>query len=325
MSAPRVDPLAGKPAPALAAREYSAPRHGVLHRAARSRASPGSAWPSAPRAIAARRSRRASTRRISSPSTQAICLYRKAQGIDGPLFLGIDTHALTRSPPSRSALEVLAANGVDVDDRPRRRLRRRRRSSRTRSSTTTAAARRVSPTASSSRPRTIRPRTAASSTTRRSGGPADTEVTRWIEDRAERSSSPRGLAGVEAHPVRARAPRADARTASTYVDDYVDGPRRRVLDIGGAPRQLAQARRRSARRRRRRVLGADRRAVSACGSTVVNETVDPTFRFMTVDWDGKIRMDLLLALCHGRPHRRSATASIVAFAMRPRRTTATAS
>ena len=68
---------------------------------------------SAPRGIAVPRSKTASTNGMCLPSAQAICEYRKQQGIDGPLFLGIDTHALS-VPACASALEVLAANGVDV-------------------------------------------------------------------------------------------------------------------------------------------------------------------------------------------------------------------
>jgi len=101
--------------------------------------------------------------------TQAICDYRRREEIDGPLFLGIDTHALSASAQA-TALEVLAANGVDVrvDDRdgytptP---------SSLTRSSVITAAGPAARPTGSWSHPRITHPRTAASSTTRRTGAP----------------------------------------------------------------------------------------------------------------------------------------------------------
>jgi len=97
--------------------------------------------------------------------TQAICDYRRAQGTDGPLYMGKDTHAVS-GPAQRTALEVLAANAVQAiiqqDDgfMPTR-------SSRARSSSTTALAPSISPTALSSPRRTTRPRTAASSTTRR--------------------------------------------------------------------------------------------------------------------------------------------------------------
>ena len=100
--------------------------------------------------------------------TQAICLYREQKKIAGPLFLGMDTHALS-VPAFASALEVLAANGVEVmiaegdEYTPTP-------ASPTRFSHTTAGARQGLPTASSSRPRTIRRRTAGSNTTRPTAG-----------------------------------------------------------------------------------------------------------------------------------------------------------
>ncbi len=97
--------------------------------------------------------------------TQAICDYRRAQGTDGPLYMGKDTHALS-APAQRTALEVLAANGVEtIIQRERRRHADAGHLAR-HSASTIAAARITSPTASSSRRRTIRRRTAASSTTR---------------------------------------------------------------------------------------------------------------------------------------------------------------
>jgi phosphoglucomutase len=87
--------------------------------------------------------------------TQAICDYRRAQGTDGPLYMGKDTHAVS-GPAQRTALEVLAANAVQTIIQ----------SSRARSSSTTALAPNISPTALSSPRRTTRRRTAASSTTR---------------------------------------------------------------------------------------------------------------------------------------------------------------
>ena len=97
--------------------------------------------------------------------TQAICEYRRSQGTDGPLYMGKDTHALS-GPAQRTALEVLAANGVETDHPAGRRrhpdaghlARHPRPQPRAQAS--------ISPTASSSRRRTIRRRTAASSTTR---------------------------------------------------------------------------------------------------------------------------------------------------------------
>ena len=96
--------------------------------------------------------------------TQAICDYRRGQDIDGPLFMGKDTHALS-GPAQRTALEVLAANGVETIIQPDDGVTPTP-SSRAPSSSTTAAAKTASPTASSSRRRTIRRKTAASNTIR---------------------------------------------------------------------------------------------------------------------------------------------------------------
>ena len=114
--------------------------------------------------------------------SQAICLYRKQQQIDGPLFLGMDTHALS-VPALASALEVLAANGVEVmlaegdEYTPTP-------SFPTRFSLTTAGARQDSPTASSSRRRTIRHMMAGSSTILPTAGRRRAIVTDWIEAKA---------------------------------------------------------------------------------------------------------------------------------------------
>jgi phosphoglucomutase len=89
--------------------------------------------------------------------TQAICDWRRQAGIDGPLFMGKDTHALS-GPAQRTALEVLAANGVETVVQERDGF-----------TPTTADGRSAWPTASWSRRRTTRPRTAASSTTPRTG------------------------------------------------------------------------------------------------------------------------------------------------------------
>ena len=116
----QISPFAGKPAPSELVGRYPAPDHGVLQRAPRSRGR-----------RAARRVRHVRAPRLSFEAsfneshvlaiTQAICRYRKQQGINGPLFLGIDTHALS-APAFASALEVLAANGVDVMIAERRRI-----------------------------------------------------------------------------------------------------------------------------------------------------------------------------------------------------------
>jgi alpha-D-glucose phosphate-specific phosphoglucomutase len=102
--------------------------------------------------------------------TQAICLYRKQQSIDGPLYIGMDTHALSE-PAFASALEVLAANGAEVMVDADNGYTLLPRSSRTQFSPTIAVARAASRMASSSHHHTIRRASAASNTTRRAADP----------------------------------------------------------------------------------------------------------------------------------------------------------
>jgi phosphoglucomutase len=217
--------------------------------------------------------------------TQAICHYRKQQGIDGPLFLGIDTHALSE-PAFASALEVLAANGVDV---------------------MVDAGGGYTPTPVISHavltynrgrrqgladgivitPSHNPPRFGGFKYDPPTGGPADTHVTEWIEREANALIAD-GLRGV------ARIPFERARAASTthkhpYLDAYV-GDLPSVVDL-------------QAIRESRVHIGADPLGGAsvaywdAIGERyglnleVVNHAVDPTFAFMTVDWDGQIRMD----------------------------------
>ena len=217
--------------------------------------------------------------------TQAICLYRKQQSIDGPLYIGIDTHALSE-PAFASALEVLAANGVDVmvdaDN----------------GYTPTPVISHSILTYNRGRksgladgivitPSHNPPRFGGFKYDPPEGGPADTHVTQWIERQANAFIAD-GLRGV------ARLPFERARSASTihpykYLDTYVrDLPsvvdlqvvreskvRIGVDPLGGASVAYWDA------------IG-DRYGLNL---QVVNHTIDPTFRFMTVDWDGQIRMD----------------------------------
>jgi phosphoglucomutase len=217
--------------------------------------------------------------------TQAICLYRQAHGIDGPLFLGWDTHAL--SEPARvTALEVLTANGVEtmVDTRDE-----------------------VTPTPVVSRailahnrgrakgfadgivitPSHNPPEYGGLKYDPPSGGPADTPVTDWIQAKANALLRD-GLRDV------ARSPWERARRSATihhfdYLNSYV-GDLDAVIDIDvirGARLNVGVD----------PLGGASLRYWEAIGEqhgvrlSVVNPTVDPTFRFMSVDWDGKIRMD----------------------------------
>ena len=218
MSAPRVHPLAGQPAPVSLLANI--PRLITAYYTER----PDPAVPGQRVAFGTSGHRGSSLTASFNEAhilamTQAICLYRKAQGIDGPLFLGGDTHALTE-PATASALEVLAANGVDVmldrDDGP---------------TPTPVISKAIldhnrgrrpgSPTASSSRPRITRPIPAASSTIRpravrptpRSPGGSRTGPI---------GSSPRGLPACTRIPYE-RARRAPTMHRFAYVDDYVDG------------------------------------------------------------------------------------------------------
>jgi len=215
--------------------------------------------------------------------TQAICAYRRKQGIDGPLFIGFDTHALS-APAFASALEVLAANGVEV---------------------LTAADDEYTPTPAIShailtynRGRTAGladgivitpshnpPDSGGFKYNPPDGGPADTEVTGWIESQAN-GLLEAGLKGIARMDfVKARR----AAHAHDYLGQYVAdlgtvldldliraaGVRMGVDPLGGAGvhywGRIAET--------------------YKLDLTVVNSAVDPTFRFMTLDWDGKIRMD----------------------------------
>ena len=217
--------------------------------------------------------------------SQAICLYRKAQGIDGPLFIGIDTHALS-TPAAATALEVLAANGVEVmlakDDEY----------------TPTPAISHAIICYNRGRSRGLAdgivitpshnpPQSGGFKYNPPNGGPADSDVTKWIEARANELLAD-GLKGVQ------RMGHAQALKASTthrhdylgsYVSDLVN-----VIDfdvIRGAGLRLGVD----------PLGGAGVRYWSAIAEhykldlDVVNTEVDPTFRFMCVDWDGQIRMD----------------------------------
>jgi phosphoglucomutase len=217
--------------------------------------------------------------------TQAICDYRRAHTTDGPLFLGKDTHALS-DPALATALEVLAANAVDVmidasdGDTPTPAVSHAiLRHNRGRAS---ALADGIVVTPSHNPPEDggfkYNPPT---------GGPADTTATRWIEDRANELLSA-NLIGV-ARIDEARARRAPTTHRYDYIGSYVDdlgsivdmdlvrrcGLRIGVDPLGGA--SLAYWR-----------PIADRYGANI---EVVNTARDPSFAFMTLDWDGKIRMD----------------------------------
>jgi phosphoglucomutase len=217
--------------------------------------------------------------------TQAICAYRLAHQIDGPLFLGIDTHALSE-PAFASALEVLAAHDVEVMiDRDR-------------GYTPTPVISHAILMYNKGRtggladgivvtPSHNPPEDGGFKYNPPHGGPAGTEVTTWIEQAAN------ALLSEDPQQIR-RVPYARARAASTthrhdYVGPYVDDLARVVnmeairgagVKIGVDPLGGAGVRYWAPIVERYKI------AVD-----VVNDAVDPTFRFMTVDWDGKIRMD----------------------------------
>jgi phosphoglucomutase len=217
--------------------------------------------------------------------TQAICLYRQQARIDGPLFLGIDTHALSE-PAFATALEVLAANGIEVmvDEQggytPTPALSHailRHNRGRTRGLADGIV---ITP---SHNP----PEDGGFKYNPPHGGPADTEVTTWIQNQANALLA-HDLEGVERLPFE-RAQRASTTHRYDYLSTYIDDLAS-VLDLD----VLRHADLR---------LGVD--PLGGAGVqywerisdqyhlplTVVNDAVDPTFRFMSLDWDGKIRMD----------------------------------
>ncbi|MFW3894917.1 phosphoglucomutase (alpha-D-glucose-1,6-bisphosphate-dependent) [Pseudomonas bharatica] len=217
--------------------------------------------------------------------SQAICLYRQAQGIDGPLFIGADTHALS-TPALASALEVLAANGVEVmlskDDEY----------------TPTPAVSHAILCYNRGRtsgladgivitPSHNPPQSGGFKYNPPNGGPADSHVTKWIEAKANELLA-EGLKGVKRMPYE-QALKASTTHRHDYVGTYVadlvnvidfDAIRGANLRLGVDP-----------------LGGAGVRYWSAIAEhyklnlEVVNREVDPTFRFMSVDWDGQIRMD----------------------------------
>lgn len=217
--------------------------------------------------------------------SQAICLYREQKKIDGPLFLGMDTHALS-VPALASALEVLAANGVEVmiaqgDEY-----------------TPTPAVSHAILTYNRGRktgladgivitPSHNPPHDGGFKYNPPNGGPAESAVTVWIEGKANEFLES-GLFGLKRIPFE-KALRAPTTHRHDYLSAYITDLAN-VIDV-------------EAIRGAKISLGVD--PLGGAGVhywgpiaeryglnlTVVNESVDPTFRFMTVDWDGQIRMD----------------------------------
>ena len=232
-------------------------------------------------------------------TTQAIVDYRREQGITGPLFLGRDTHALSL-PAERTAIEVLIGNGVDVrvDSRdswvPTPALSHAILTyNRGRASDDAGRADGIVVTPSHNPPRD-----GGFKYNPPHGGPADTDATSWIADRAN-ALIEAGLEGVE------RIPHADIDDDSIGEYDFRDAYVRdlpTIIDIDAIKRAGVR-------------IGADPmggasveywqliKEMHGLDLTVVNPEVDPTWRFMTLDWDEKIRMD---------PSSPSAMASLVA-------------
>jgi phosphoglucomutase len=217
--------------------------------------------------------------------TQAICEYRKGQGIDGPLYMGKDTHALS-TPAQRTALEVLAANDVE---------------------TVIQENDGVTPTPVISRailvyncgrkdhladgivitPSHNPPEDGGFKYNPPDGGPADTDVTGWVQNRAnellragnkdiERVSFEKAIQAVTTHQEDFVLPYV--RDLKNVVD--IDAIRSARLKLGVDPLGGAA-----------RPYWEPINSIYGLEVTVVNPTIDPTFSFMTVDHDGKIRMD----------------------------------
>ena len=217
--------------------------------------------------------------------TQAICLYRTQHAITGPLFLGIDTHALS-APACATALEVLAANGVEVmiaegDEY-----------------TPTPVISHAILTYNRGRksgladgivitPSHNPPHDGGFKYNPPNGGPADTVVTDWIQAKANALLELR-RDGVKRIPYE-RALRAPTTHRRDYLNAYIndlgsvidlDVIRGAKLSLGVDPLGGAGVH-----------YWARLAEKHGLNLTVVNDEVDPTFRFMTVDWDGQIRMD----------------------------------
>ena len=216
-------------------------------------------------------------------ASAAVARYRRANGIDGPLFIGQDTHALSE-PAFRTALEVLAADGVAVLLDPSDRY------------TPTPSLSHAILTYNRGRrggladgivvtPSHNPPEDGGFKYNPPHGGPADTDVTGWIQDEANRLLEA-GWSDVPRQPfARARAAAGEHDMLAGYVGDLgavIDmaaiagsGLRLGVDPLGGASVDYWPA------------IG-ERYGLDL---TITNEDVDPTFGFMTVDWDGRIRMD----------------------------------
>ncbi|NJO77410.1 MAG: phosphoglucomutase (alpha-D-glucose-1,6-bisphosphate-dependent) [Cyanobacteria bacterium RM1_2_2] len=220
--------------------------------------------------------------------SQAVAEYRKSQGIDGPLYMGMDSHALS-APAQKTALEVLAANGVEVFIAP------------------TEGHAQYTPTPVVSHailsynkgrtngladgiiitPSHNPPTDGGFKYNPPTGGPAEPEATKWIQERAN------ALIAANNREVQRMSYESALRASTSHIFDFITpyvNDLENIIDIDVI---------RSAGLR----IGADPLGSSniaywepiinryGLNITVVNKNIDPTFKFMTVDWDGKIRMD----------------------------------
>lgn len=218
-------------------------------------------------------------------TTQAICLYRQKEGITGPVFMGIDSHPLSE-PAQATALEVLAANGIEtmiaLDDEY----------------TPTPAVSHAILVYNHGRSKDLAdgivitpshnpPQDGGFKYNMTNGGPAESSVTAWIEDKANELLEA-DLQDVKRIPLQ-RALKASTTHRYDYLGKYVDelgsvidmeAIRSATLSLGVDPLGGAGV----------NYWGriADQYNLDL---TVVSNEVDPTFRFMSLDWDGKIRMD----------------------------------
>jgi phosphoglucomutase len=217
--------------------------------------------------------------------TQAICLYRRQQGTDGPLFLGIDTHALSY-PAYVTAIEVLAANGVDVMV------------ARGDEFTPTPVISHAILTYNRDRRKGLAdgivvtpshnpPADGGFKYNPSSGGPADTTITGWVERKANEFLEA-GLAAVKRIPFE-RAVAAPTTLRHDYISGYIadlanvvdlDAIRGSSLRVGVDPLGGAGVH-----------YWGRIAELHRLNLTVISTEVDATFKFMTRDWDGQIRMD----------------------------------
>jgi phosphoglucomutase len=217
-------------------------------------------------------------------TTQAICDYRMAEGIDGPLYLGVDTHALSE-PAAKTALEVLAGNGIETCIAPSGQF----------TPTPAVSFAILEHNRNGAReadgivvtPSHNPPEDGGFKYNPPHGGPADTEVTSWIERRANQ------LLGAGLTGVKRVAYESALRAQTTRIHDFIT-PYVEALDTVLDMKAISRAGLR---------IGVDPMGGSGIEYwpriaeryglriDVVNEAIDPTFSFMTLDHDGKIRMD----------------------------------